>query len=395
MAVNIYRYSRRDKLGRQALYLRVITNEGKIIVPLKIKVKPQQWSEHKKRVINHPLQFEFNEKLQKIKDVSYNAHDLYKADIITFSELRGRILGKDTRKTIKALMDVFSKEKNALNYRNYLQCIKRFEEYLGHYPSFTDIDYSTLSGFVAYHKKKGSKASTVNAQLRMLSSILNDANERGFTNHQYKPSRTLFLRAEERVISTLSSNLFRTAINNATTDYEVEGLIMYLLSFICCGAYYDDLKELTPKTDYFEYVRHKTRVKSFVNGCEGLVVDLYNAIPKDKLYSSSKQIKGMQKLTGVTFKTARKTLDSVALAEGIDTSIRFRLLAQAEPSVKKAYTDFEMTEVRRKIIEAQEKVFKAWNVYDTGVILLNKLQALKSGLPNTSVATSKAIEGEI
>ena len=54
-----------------------------------------------------------------------------------------------------------------------------------------------------------------------------------------------------------------------------------------------------------------------------------------------------------------------------------------------------MTEVRRKIIEAQEKVFKAWNVYDTGVILLNKLQAFKSGLPNTSVATSTAIEEEI
>jgi len=395
MSVNIFRYSRKDKLGRQALYLRVITPEGKIIQPLKIKVLNNQWNTTKKRIQNHPLQFEFNEKIQKLKEVSYNAHDLYKANIITFAELRARIVGKEKKRTIQALMDVFEKEKQPMTYRNYSSIVKRFGDYLGHYPSFSDINYNTLSSYVAHQKKKGYKAATVNGALRVFSSLLNDANDRGFTTHQYKMSRSLFMRAEERIIKTLPLNVFKTAINNTKELYEIEGLIMYLLSFICCGAYYDDLRRLEPEYDYFPYTRHKTGVKSFVNGCDGLVVDLYKCVPKYRLYSGSKQVKAINQLTGVPFKTARKTLDSIALAQGIDTSIRFRLLAQAEPSVKKAYTDFEMVEVRTKIIQAQEKVFKAYEVYDIGALLLDKYASFKDGKPNTSVATFTAIEGTI
>jgi hypothetical protein len=364
MAIGLYLQTYKDRLGRRLIVVRVRDTGKDFTYSTGIKVKPIDWDSRLYRLKpSHPLYKELNKKLEEIKENSFSLHDLYKARVINFSQLRTKLEGTASGKGFDGLWSVYEKEKTESTLNSYKNAVAAFKTAINRTPTLDDIDYSNVQRAINYWNKAGKSPSTVNTYVKGLSIVKNDAFKRGLSETGFRKDRVLTQKVGTIRIETVNSKDLMIAMQKAKDDYTRDALLLWILSFISRGLYFSDLEVLNPiATGYFYHARHKTGVEMYIDSLDGLILDVFNALSHVDYKSPRIYQKRLRTELGKSFKTARKTFDTISLKLGIDMQIRFALLGHSDSTIKKHYSDMTDKDVIEKINAAHRDVLKDFGV---------------------------------
>ena len=368
--LGIYLQSKENKKKQRAVYFRIRTSSGSFTISTGMRATVKQWNRKTQKL--KPLsEFEcmLNVKLTHQREAIEKSLTLYRAEVISYPELKRQCLGKTSSGGVLELLSEYSKEKAPKTVEAYRVPLNKLSV-----ESIEEINYNTITKAIASWKGNLSPTS-INTYVRHLISFRNDAYRRGIVSSPIVRERTYRQRVKELEIKSITSNVFKDAIDKANTDIEFTSLRMYLLSFIGRGLYYGDFMTLNPTSGVFTHYRQKTGNRMLIDGLDGLIERLHSTIPLSHLNTNKirKYQESTKRLLGAPFKTARKTFDSYALLVDTDFQIRLHLLGQRDNTIKRHYTNFEWELIQDKVNKAHRKVVNKFNAVEYAERLLDKL----------------------
>jgi len=364
MAIGIYLQTYRDKLQRRQLIIRVREVGKNLTYPTGIKVRTEDWDERLLRVkSSNPLHKELNQKLETLKANSFGLHDLYKARIINFTQLRNKIQGTASGKGFDGLWAIYEKEKTSHTLKGYRSAVGAFKGALNRGISLDDIDYTNVRRAIYEWNKANKSPSTINTYVKSLAIVKNDAFKRGLVETGFIKDKSLVQKVGKLNIQTVNSNDLVIAMNRAKDTYTKDALLIWCLSFMTRGLYFSDLENLNPTASgYFYHARHKTGVEMYIDSLDGLIKDVYKTLShvwgnSYRVYQSrlSSELKA-------PFKTARKTFDTLSVKLNIDIQYRYALLGHSDSSIKRHYTDLSDKDVIESINKAHRRVLEDFGI---------------------------------
>lgn len=354
----IYLQSKSNKHNKHAIYFRVRVSEGQFTVPTRISISKNNWDSRNSCIKNISNSIELNKIIREYLSRISGAEELYRAKAITFLELKARCTNKFSSNPLKDILEAYRQEKGVRTVQAYETSLNALRRCLGDSINIEDINYSSIHRSISQWKREGLSPTSINTYVRHLISLRNNAYKRSLVSTRIDKDRSFKQRIKELEIKSITKEEFANAITKAKTRVEVDALKLYLLSFISRGLYFGDFKTLKPSEGVFLHYRQKTGNKMLIDGLDGLILTLYNSIDLNELKHSRirKYQKAIIDLLGAPHKSARKTFDSYSLLLGVDFQIRLHLLGQRDRSIKRFYTNFEMSDIQKRVHESHRLV---------------------------------------
>lgn len=100
----------------------------------------------------------------------------------------------------------------------------------------------------------------------------------------------------------------------------------------------------------------------YIDSLDGLIMDVYKALPHINYKSPRIYQKRLRTELGAPFKSARKTFDTLSVKLNIDIQYRYALLGHSDSSIKKHYTDLGDKDVIESINKAHRSVLEDFGI---------------------------------
>lgn len=181
-------FNRKRKLnseGKALIQIEAYLNGRKIYFSSHIYIKPENWSNHKREVVNHPHHTELNRLLYEyILQLEWKELELWKMGIpIDLGTFKYHVKGGKESKSI-SFFDLSrnwvensdKKESTKRNLNTTLNLLEQFFPKL----KFTDLTYTMLTNFEQYLRSKNYAVNTIAKHMKHLKSIINESIKRGY-----------------------------------------------------------------------------------------------------------------------------------------------------------------------------------------------------------------------
>lgn len=272
-SIKLYLDARAVKPGQPAPVKIAITQKGRTsLLPIGIKVLPQQWDKINGKVVLHPRAKSLNNligiRFYEVQDVLM----LMRADISSMSSLEiknmltKKLLNRDSDDRddpkdlfvpyYESFIGLKTKERTIEIYNHTLSKIKKF------YPNyeslrFTDINKNWLTDFDSFLSVTSPAKNARNIHLRNIRTVFNSAIDDEITT--FYPFRKFKIRPEATVKRSLTVDQLRTLFSFPVEPHTEQYLDMFKLIFFLIGINIVDLCNLKEIRDgRIEYHRAKT-----------------------------------------------------------------------------------------------------------------------------------------
>ena len=429
MGISLTFKSYTSKSGKRQLIFRVQTKGVQYEKATNIKLLPKDFNKEQLRVKSTvPSYLKHNKRLSELKELIFNAYDLYESGAYTFEEFKYRVESENTTLDVFSFLeDTYKASKSEVTYENYRSVLVNYKRALDYKQlRFTDFEYANISKFIRLCKDKGLSPNSINTYITHIKAVVNEAYNRGLTERPFKSHKTYRQRRTPQIAITANTEDLQQAIDKAKDIRDIQTIAMWLLQFTMRGLYLKDLmtmhtNALTDASGEIRHVQHK-RSKTgepmlILYSCEpteGLILLLqhsFHITHKDyapklteplelliynvqdyRLHNNLMDVykKRATRLIGKSFKTARKTFESIAMYLDVSSSIRYKLLGHVDASVKRHYLNWEWEKLVDKVDEAHIKVLTEFKAQELYTQLLAKTKAL--GLPEQLYSETLTIE---
>lgn len=418
-----------DVVNGRALRKKIITG---------IKVIPNDWDSKHFRVKKSDKDSKhLNHRLKELTDKLYTALAKYDSTQFTQSQVISFLEGKTAFGCIDDYIETEIKNtRTSATYIDYKNAFNSLKLHTGFKSKlmFEDVNYSLLDKFKRKALSKGLSGASINSYFNKIRAVMNDAFDKGLTYEKFELNKKLRVPTRRTVIKTISPEDFKNAIDKIQTIRDWQALAFYLLMFSTRGMYPADIvgfssNKLKDKNfenegvdshslivngyDYLIHRRSKTRNKAnedmaiIINSFDsGLLIEMlkrsviythYNKNPEiipsiedrlsifdydvDKDYKLHSDIwdyytKRVKKLLGYSYKTARKTFNTIALELKVSDTIRRVLLGHADSTMLSHYDNFNTKEVVKQVEDAHASVLATFNTQHLTMLLRQKLLLL-------------------
>jgi hypothetical protein len=305
---------------------------------------------------------------------------------------------------------------------------------------FSVVNYTFLDTFKRKAIAKGVTNASINSNLDKIRAIMNDAFDNGVIFEKFVLNKRLKLPKQKRQISIPTPEDFKGAITKVKTIYHWQSLAFYLLMFYTRGMYPADIVSLKVANlenkpldreldewdeisgdllrlcevghDYLIHRRHKTKNKSnddMVIRVDTTLLNLIYFLKRSVIYTHYKRKpeiiptledsmsifvydvdkdyqlhsnvwdsykKHITRLLGHSFKSARKTFDTIAASLDISTTTRQILLGHNEDSMLWHYGDTNTDIIRERVEKAHIDILKSFDADALNKLLLDKLDEM-------------------
>lgn len=387
----------------------------KISTPLTIEKR--FWDKHKERVKNTYENSQIlNKKLDELNVKIRTALDKYATKQFTRKQVVAYVSGKTDFDTVDGYIETVIKNSRTkptyIDYRTAINSLKSHTGYTnGQKLLFHEINFKLLSDFRLKSIEVAMRPTSFNSYLTKIRAVMNDAYDKGYIFDKFKLDKRLWRKGKRKPIQTATPDQIFKGIEKIKTIYDFQAIGFWVLMFSLRGMYPADvvnlsLANLYPKegtTDAFLHILH-TRSKTsestnedLVIRVDDIVIDLLFALKNSIVYthlSKKPQIvarlgdllkifdynpnkeyvlhqntwdiykKKIKRLTGLPYKTARKTFDTIALELAVSDKIRRVLLGHAEPSVLANYDNIQSARFQEQVEDAHRDVLKDYKVHE-------------------------------
>ena len=358
-----------------------------------------------------PSQKELNVALSKAKDNIHTALNRFETNQFTYEQVLAFLRGEVAYDSVDSYIDsVIKDSRSSATYLDYKNTLNAFKHHLNIKKEtkvlFREFaSYELLDKFKRNALNKGLAGTSINSYFNKIRAVLNDAFDKGYIYEKFTLKRGLKVTANpSKPIQSITPDEFKEAISKVNSIYDAQALALYLLMFGLRGMYLSDivaLKDAEFKCNDFEkkdaylnifnddhkYIIHR-RVKTKNRMNDDLVIRLDFMIPllisiTKKLFKITHHDRGLisdnklalfdydlndtklhknlwdiyqkrvKKLLGYSFKTERKTYNTLATELEVSNTIRDILLGHAPQSINERHY------VNRKTIKLSEKVQQA------------------------------------
>lgn len=181
-------FNRKGKLnneGKALVQIEAYLEGKKIYFSSHIYIKPENWSNQKREVINHPHHIELNRLLYEyILQLEWKELELWKMGIpIDLGTFKHHVKGEKEQQSIsffclsrKWVENSDKKESTKRNLYTTLNLLEQFFPKL----KFTDFTYTMLTNFEQYLRGKSYAVNTIAKHMKHLKSIINESIKRGY-----------------------------------------------------------------------------------------------------------------------------------------------------------------------------------------------------------------------
>ena len=319
--------SRLSKKGFINLYLRVRVDGRCITVPLKIKVKANQWAG---RVVNHTYALELNKYINEERARLWGLVALYNIKKLTYAQLYDQARGKE--KTYTDILEGYLEEKPTV----YKSAFNKYKSIVGVY----EVSNEGLNAFIKSCKQS---PATVKSYVNVIKVVHTDLVRLGYADKIEFDLVKIAQKPIQNKATTVSEVISRLE-NADPKDYHYHALAVF--SLLNGGYYYTDAKSFKGG-EY--HSRNKTGV---IMPVATETLELFSTIDlrKVKEYYFSRKTIG--------FKQLRRLYETTATNIGVDFTIRRQLLGHAINDISKHYYDTKAKESEERLREAQRDVLK-------------------------------------
>ena len=393
MGISLYLKNYTDSQGKSQLEIKC-RSRGQHYSKALFKITRDSWDSKRQRILaTNQLAAKYNPQIAEIKENMYNSFDLYEAGIYSFEELKRRLNGGSSKLDMLSFAEDVYKDYKQVSYNNILNALKAWKKAMNTDSLlFTDMNYTTMTATISKLKQTHAPSS-VNGYIGFLSSVTNEAYRRGVINDKFISYRQYYQKVGTKIVNVATTEQFREAITKVTTIYQFQALSFWLLSFCLRGLYPKDLIKLHlnkfENEDDSELKRYILHRRSKTNEVMDI---LYSVSPTESILATLQQSlihthkidnRGTMKLfnydpenyrdhkhtwstyginikntLGHPLKTARKTVESIAVRMDISSALRYRLLGHADTSVKSHYISWQWTDLRDKVDAAHIDILK-------------------------------------
>lgn len=181
-------FNRKRKLnseGKALVQIEAYLDGKKIYFSSHIYIRPENWSNQKREVINHPHHIELNRLLYEyILQLEWKELELWKMGIpIDLGTFKHHVKGTKEQQSISffclSRKWVESSDKKESTKRNLYTTLNLLEQF---FPKlkFTDFTYTMLTNFEQYLRGKSYAVNTIAKHMKHLKSIINESIKRGY-----------------------------------------------------------------------------------------------------------------------------------------------------------------------------------------------------------------------
>jgi len=400
----------------------------KISTPLTIEKR--FWNASKERVRNtYNNSRILNKELDALNVKMRKAIDKYSAKQFTHQQVVAYVTGKTDFDSVDGYIETVIKTSRSkptyIDYRTAINSLKTHTGYTeGQKLLFYEVNFKLLSDFRLKSKEVGMRATSFNSYLRKIRAVMNDAYDKNYIFDKFKLNKRLWRHAKRKPIETSTPDQIFAGIEKIKNIYDFQAIGFWVLMFALRGMYPADVVNLSwsnlhgiKGSDALFHILH-TRSKTAESSNEVLViridyniVDLLFAIKHSIIYthlSSKPHVvpslgdllkifdydpsneyvlhqntwdtykKKIKKLIGVSYNTARKTFDTIAMTLAVPDMTRRVLLGHAEPSMLKHYGDIQSERFQEQVEAAHRKVLKDFKINEIIDALTSKLDAINA-----------------
>lgn len=264
-----------DKAGDCPLYIRIIKDRKPKFISLGIKLKENEWDDEKKRVKkNHANSARLNAFIaQKVADAEGQVADLErKVKTVSAKKLKEAIKGKGTPNFFEYAYKRCEKMRGSVSvstYKNYTQCLGKFENYLGTKDIyFDDITVSVLEDYMSYMGNElGNNHTTQHHSIMVLSNMFKQARKEDIIPDSMNPISKLTLKKNKSKRTFLTKEQI-----SALADYPFKegspaelAKDMFLFSVYAGGLRFGDVIALQYKHFFPEEAKIKKTINKTLN----------------------------------------------------------------------------------------------------------------------------------
>lgn len=434
MGWGIYLRDHTNKDGKNDLFYRITSKDGsfKKTIP-NCKVEPKYFDKKRFTVsAKSNNQIILNDTLNKTTTLLKEGWNLYESGSYNWEELIAHINGAKTNLDLLTFINTVIKTENTENiYKGVKDVYGAAKKVLVRDISFVDLNFNITNKLIMDWKGRV-RSATVETYKYHWGLIVNTAYERKLTTYRYEPIKKWKTKKDKTTIKgnpyveTIKPEDFLNAIDRCNNLMHINGLASWLLSFCLRGMYYTDFCDIHTKSmdiifehprwggcAIIHHYRHKTEepmwillpdyveelrnlMRGWLEVTHGYKINTKTNKPylKTPTYILSRSVKegwffnGYNKSTWNTinkqlakvglesFKTARKTFETVSLTIETTAETRDRLLGHEVKGVKKSYQDWEWDELQEKVHNAHDEILTKFRIDDLLPALINKANEL-------------------
>lgn len=435
MGWNIYLQSYKDKQGKSKAICRITSPEGNHFKNLPIKINPNEFDKKKVRVkATADNATAINALLTETTTLLNEGWSLYESGSYNWEELIAHINGAKTNLDLLSFINTVIKDDNTENvYKGVKDVYGAAKKVLGRELSFVDLNYNITNKLIMDWKGRV-RSATVKTYKYHWGLIVNTAYQRKLTTYKFNPkSNNKWKTKRDKTtikgnpyVETVKPEDFLNAIDRCTNLMHINGLASWLLSFCLRGMYFTDFCDIHTKSmdiifehprwggcAIIHHYRHKTNepmwillpnyveelrnlMRGWLEVTHGYKINtktnkpylktptyilsrsysegwFFNGYNKDTWNTINKQL---AKVGLESFKSARKTFETVSLTIETSAETRDRLLGHEVKGVKKSYQDWEWDELQEKVHNAHDEILTKFRIDDLLPALINKANEL-------------------
>ncbi len=437
MGFNIYLKAYKNLDGRAKPFYRVTSKEGSIKKYIDVLVDPKDFDKKKYRVkATADNAKTINEKLLKTTNLLSKGWGLYESGNYTWEELVSYLGGTKTNMDLLHFCETIIKPKATPQlYSGVMDAFGAARKVLGRDITFKDLNEDTFDKIIKNWKSR-LRSATVKTYKYHLGIIANEAYKKRLIEYKYvaldKWRKQADLRNKDgsRTVRTATPQDFLKGIKNCKNLMHIEGLGFWLLCYGLRGLYPTDLCSihesrydiyLDTNEVLYKHDRHKTgipmdifvmypfnelirKLRGYLELTHGYQInvktgkkylrtgeyELSDKNQKDgwffkeyKKHTWGTISKNAVKVGFQPLKTARKTFNTVALAQSVSQEIRNELLGHKVQGVQVSYEDWEYKKLQKKVYKAHTKILAHFNVDKLYPALIQKADEIleKMGIP--------------
>lgn len=333
--------SRVNKQGFVTLHLRVRIDGKSISKALNIKVKANQW---KGRIVNHTYSIDLNRWINEEVARCYELLSLYEIKKYTFAQLSDKVKGQQNE--YKDFLEGYLAEKDKL----YTSAFNQYKTIVG----AVEVTNEGLNKFIKDNQKS---PATVKTYVTAIRTVHNDLVRLGKADKIKYDLIKIVQRPVRNKATTVDEVIMRLE-DAKPKDYHYHAIAVFAL--LNGGLYYTDVEKFKPSKFH---IRSKTGVSMPVAEC---ALELFKTIDLSKVGKRYIAIKTPG------FKKLRRLYETVATNQGIDWTLRRRLIGHTITDISKHYYDLDCNESESKLFEAQHIVLQHLQ-YNRMLDILSKL----------------------
>ena len=439
MTINLTLDPRIRKDGTQAIIFQVVDGrEYRKKAFTGITIEGKYWDKKKQRVRNKYRNSDtLNDTLDELGGKIRTATDKYDTKQFNREQVIAYISGKTNFDTVDDYVETVIKDSRSrptyIDYRTAINSIKTHTK-IDRPLLFHEVNYNLLDKYKSAWKEAGLSPTAYNSNLDKIRAVMNDAHRKNYIYEKFTLDRRLKLPVKRKPLQTATPDDILAGIEKISNIYDWQAVGFWVLMFMTRGMYPADVVTFananiklpvfhpemldtygTPRLDRFYLLHERSKTATRGNAEMKIRLDEEHRILIDMLkesvvrthYPTKPEIvppwdnwlaifnyhptkhyelhnnvwdyykKRVKHLTGLPYKAARKTFNTIALELAVSDTVRRILLGHADPTVLRHYDNTRTERFEKQVEDAHIAVLSDFRLNDLLFALKEKWNTIE------------------